>query len=1001
MIDNSNQVQEKWYDYIDINNILLSKSNNQELYKVLEASSTEDLNLAQKVSEALSAIDSHPLKAVIIPINLGSPNLNNIYRGTHWVALVIKKNEQNILQAFYNDSLGNSMNESAPKLEQMLMNYGIEKQHITDFQNQQQNNGYDCGPWTVFNLDSLAKTSILPNDITYQKIIEQRENLNSLTDLEDNEILNISDNPSVENAIKDNPLKEPHEHKFCNIIKSDKEEYNMDNVIEGVKKITHSNIKFVASTIIYADGQESDESSDEEYNDSDQQLFDFELEDPKKFPYKPYTVKINKEPITVGYVKEPLNLILPNETILPHQSTVVQPLLDNLTKTGLERTTNEHIEDLVSISIALNRPLSLSTRKNNVLKKEVNAQVTSKIDNSRLGVFWEFKWVNIKGKKVSYDEVRTFYKKLKKYDAAKAKIFRESCEKDIAVPYQELRELIKNHENTLNLIKYARTNNPNVSLYLSIIDGDTKSFNGIYSAYMRIIDKSKILPTIMSTGYEFTEERAGDYPFVEGSRLDRLIRVATAANMQWSVYYPEPNFCILVPPNQSTVKASFIDKSIKLKNAESVALIRNLLKTEGAGEFTAVFINDNPLLTSIPYRVRFIKSKKYLIKFSEGFKSGLGPTEKDLLLFKQMSQSHCHESVWLDNLYINKGLILKGDHYSFKKLITRYIKSNYTISEEYTQADHNTLISLITKDDLVRIQKAHQARELVIKQYETKHLRTFEQEELIDFITNVLKLEVNDFTLKLLNIIITAESLPLIINGNLCLVELMDIEIDIVEVILYNDQTVGLIKDGNVTFNEIYGIYMDYIEGTDEDFYDIDLAQLVELLLNERESFENLLQAKVLINDIIKLYNENYEAFKVISDKKVISFLEKFGSEITFEDLYVKYVENIDLFNAMINDSENLIANIGVEDFIDKYEQKQQEFKKLLEVEGFSSDCDPYYSLVNEDIEDGCPDEILHQGSETDSLYYSDNSCNQFEDLDEDSDYENNLLGSYKNDNFG
>jgi hypothetical protein len=50
------------------------------------------------------------------------------------------------------------------------------------------------------------------------------------------------------------------------------------------------------------------------------------------------------------------------------------------------------------------------------------------------------------------------------------------------VPYQNLRESLKNHENTKELIKKAQKSN--LYVYISFIDSDTINFNGIYSSYL-------------------------------------------------------------------------------------------------------------------------------------------------------------------------------------------------------------------------------------------------------------------------------------------------------------------------------------------------------------------------------------------------------------------------------------------------------------------------------------------------------------------------------------
>lgn len=54
----------------------------------------------------------------------------------------------------------------------------------------------------------------------------------------------------------------------------------------------------------------------------------------------------------------------------------------------------------------------------------------------------------------------------------------------------------------------------------------------------------------MSTGYEFAKVEAS-YPLHVGSKLERIIRIETAKFLPKGVYYPEPNFCVLLPEGEN------------------------------------------------------------------------------------------------------------------------------------------------------------------------------------------------------------------------------------------------------------------------------------------------------------------------------------------------------------------------------------------------------------------------------------------------------------------
>jgi hypothetical protein len=952
-----------WYDYIDIDSLLNTNSRGL-LYYVGGPASQNVEQALQRVSEAFEALELNPqLMSAVVPINLGHVK-KGIYQGSHWTGLVLRRPEPDnseIIQAFYNDSLGTSMDKSVPKLRQILLNHDVQEVDIFDLKVTQQYNGYDCGAWTVLNLDSLAKTGKLPN-ANENDIINQRSVAFGYVHIKDG---------------FDNDIDVP-----------DKSTELTDSI--NKLKIGHPP-KFVVNPIIYVDGEESDESSDLSYDSSDEEIFDALAEPISKnnLPFKAFKVTKSKAKKTqgeekfskpVGFLSEKPNDLKVNyiKTEEP-TSTIAQGFLDNLHKTGIMAGSQEKIEEVVSVSMLLNRPLSISTRKNHLLTKELDSTTKSGITHLKIGIFWEFTWYGPNNKKVSYSEVKTFYKKLKRYDenkgTSKAEQFKNIAEKGIAVPYQDLRELAKNHINTKMLIKVAREANPNSDIYMSFVDGDTKSFNGIYSAYVKIYHKSKTSPTVMSTGYEFQQEKAGDHPIVEGCKLDRQIRAATAKHSPWSVYYPEPNFCVLIMPEKDSVTESFIDNSIKakgviIKNAESVALIRHILSVRGKAAVSAVFVDEAPLITTIPPRVRLTKVGKKPIKFSEEFKAGLRPNDKDVTLFKQMSQSHVHEGVWIDNLSINRGIALKaGKHFNFKGLVTKYLQSTHT-PEELLE-----LKAIISGADLNLTKLAFEEKEEAIKRYKAKNLRTLDMEELFSYIKVTLEDEVDRFKNDFLEIIINAGILELLQKKLLDLYELSELSIDTLRTLLYNDEVLELIITGEVNWKTILNAYLDYFENTDEAFDEVDLPKFIELFVGEEDSLQSLFfEAKLTLLEIMNLYYEDYEVFSALAKEDAIKFVKEYSSEIEVDEIIGIYHDNRGLFDGMITDPEGIISDMGLQDFIEQFKGKQAARNNILsdeeEFDGGDDypdefEDDIYSSIHAEIVQDGCPDELLGLGSDS------------------------------------
>lgn len=103
--------------------------------------------------------------------------------------------------------------------------------------------------------------------------------------------------------------------------------------------------------------------------------------------------------------------------------------MTKLENSGLEEEDKDKLENL-SVSIGLNRPRSLSEKKNKALIKELKSNSSdNEITHEKIGFFWNYKWCNSYEHEVSYKKVKDFYKRLKIKNPAKAEEFREKNEK--------------------------------------------------------------------------------------------------------------------------------------------------------------------------------------------------------------------------------------------------------------------------------------------------------------------------------------------------------------------------------------------------------------------------------------------------------------------------------------------------------------------------------------------------------------------------------------------
>lgn len=414
------------------------------------------------------------------------------------------------------------------------------------------------------------------------------------------------------------------------------------------------NTRYVVNSAVYVPSEGDTDTSDDEpetkmtYNEND-------------FCNPPFRIK-NKERGTIENISN--NTL---DKVSLQKSRMMQPILDKLSTEGFVGADMTSLP--LSVSFGLNRPKSLSTGKNRLLYEEAKSIPNSSITSLHFSFFWNYRWemlqqtrTGVKPVAVNYETVRSFYKQLKKYNPGRARHFRrmnENQSRNPMVPYREIRETLKNHQNTKDLVQQAWKHGSSTHVYLSFIDADTKKFGkneGLYTTYTQLSTELKA-PDVMSTGYEYFDEKS--HPLIQfASMLDRQVRAATAKHVPMGVYYPEPNICVKVPQDQSTVPESFheLTKTGYLSSAsytspkESVLLLSKVCKRIG---FSAVYANHNPLLTTTT--VRATKNKK-----GGGFNFGAAKLHngkfydwswqniKDIM--HNISQSHLQPMEWAKNL---------------------------------------------------------------------------------------------------------------------------------------------------------------------------------------------------------------------------------------------------------------------------------------------------------------------------------------------------------------
>ncbi|KAA0719439.1 hypothetical protein E1301_Tti015946 [Triplophysa tibetana] len=191
------------------------------------------------------------------------------------------------------------------------------------------------------------------------------------------------------------------------------------------------------------------------------------------------------------------------------------------------------------------------------------------------------------GKESDKAAIKSESEKISTSEIAFKKFYFTWEEKNKTIPYRKIRETIKDHEHTRNLVKHFRKDNLECIIYFCFFDADTVDFNHVLSSYIDVIHEHKY-PTVMSTGYVFPEHSGNR----EKSERDRQVRIKTAEHFPLGTYYPEPNFCVFLPLGEDTLPEKFDYKRNYDNNMESPNLITQVKK-----RCKAVFADKTPVVT--------------------------------------------------------------------------------------------------------------------------------------------------------------------------------------------------------------------------------------------------------------------------------------------------------------------------------------------------------------------------------------------------------------------
>lgn len=335
----------------------------------------------------------------------------------------------------------------------------------------------------------------------------------------------------------------------------------------------------------------------------------------------------------------------------------------------------------LKINVGFNRMKSISKKKNRILQKSLSS-AEDQIEEEPIktfSFFWEPKWFdNIQKKPVSLKFVRAWYKKLKAKDSNKAKnavrLLEEKTTADM-VPYQQIRERLKNHKHTKKFVKHFQRDDNVSHIYLASFDDDFVCLRyaktGLFSEYDRLIAEHEAKyanpPQVLTTGYLVSSLHM---PIIEVAvKLDMAVRQATSQIFKNAVYYCEPNTIIYVQPGSDTVEASFISSGPSCKN-EMPTLMADLIKKRSldANKCFVFYSSNAPLVTNMPVRMQHTKKSTRKIFVGQKTKDGkvLRFNFQDLKQLINTSQSHVQARDWANKIVNCLPIPASCDYGSYK-----------------------------------------------------------------------------------------------------------------------------------------------------------------------------------------------------------------------------------------------------------------------------------------------------------------------------------------------
>ncbi|MCH9609296.1 MAG: hypothetical protein S4CHLAM45_07670 [Chlamydiales bacterium] len=308
----------------------------------------------------------------------------------------------------------------------------------------------------------------------------------------------------------------------------------------------------------------------------------------------------------------------------------------------------KEMKERVCVVIGLNRPYSLDRCRNvSFLQMIYTLPIIEGIAYRVFGFFWGPIWEihSCKGKHL-YD-VKKAYRLLKALSKTHAldvlKLMENGAALRSQVPYQKVRERIKDNVASSAFATYLENKAPKSPIYFGVMDSDSQGLRSEEVGLFSRIDGAIIgqgTPSVVTCGYRVNEPGR---PLLEiGVKLDMAVRAAMNQIIPYSPYFPEPGsfFCVRRPPGSHFLKQlSFSGSGAGL---ECRRLIQNG-RDQKLFDDQAVFLPSGGPLTTTPDRM---KTKTSQSPPSKGKQKGF------LRALRGISQTHILPKQWAENLYV-------------------------------------------------------------------------------------------------------------------------------------------------------------------------------------------------------------------------------------------------------------------------------------------------------------------------------------------------------------